>query len=301
MGHHHHHHDHSHQPSLNKAFAIGVGLNLVYVGIETGYGLWANSMALLADAGHNFSDVLSLVLAWAAALMAQKSATFRHTYGFRRGTVLAALASSLLLLGAIGIIAWEAVHRMFSPAPIPGTVVMVVAAIGVIINTATALLFVKDQHNDLNVRGAFLHMAADAAVSLGVVLAGVGIYYTGWYWLDPAMSLVIVAVIFWGTWSLFRESLNLSLDAVPSHVDISAVNEYLQSVDGVTDVHDLHIWALSTQDVALTAHLVVDPEHTFEKQWLAQINQTLAEQYGIGHATLQVETPEHECLLTESC
>lgn len=291
----HHHHGPALLEDMGKAFAIGVGLNLVYVVVEAFYGLSTHSMALVADAGHNFSDVLSLLLAWGAALIAGKSATYRHTYGFRRGTVLSALLSSLLLLGALGAITLEAFRRLVTPAPVSGDVMIVVAGIGVVINTLTALLFMKGQHSDLNVRGAFLHMAQDAALSFGVVLAGIAIHFTGWLWLDPATSLVIVALIFWSTWQLFRESLNLSIDAVPRHIDIHAVETYLQGTAGVREVHDLHIWALSTTDSALTAHLVLNPGFRQDDAWLHEILHGLRDQFGIGHATLQVERSGTAC------
>lgn len=302
---HGHGHGHMHGAELldsnGRAFAIGIGLNTLYLLVETVYGLASGSMGLLADAGHNFSDVLSLILAWGAAIMARKSATFTHTYGFRRGTVLSALLSSVLLLVALGAITLEAVQRLLSPHPVSGTVMMVVAGIGVLINTATALLFIKSQHHDLNMRGAFLHMAMDAAVSLGVVVAGVGIYVTGWLWLDPAVSLLIVAIVFWGTWDMFRESLNLSVDAVPRKIDIHAVSDFLRQVEGVNGVHDLHVWALSTTDVALTAHLEVQPDFLPPEQWLANIIATLEDRYGIGHATVQVERADIGCRQSPCC
>lgn len=293
-GHGHHHHGPTALEDMGKAFAIGVGLNLIYVVVEATYGLLSHSMALLADAGHNFSDVLSLLLAWGAAVMATKSATYRHTYGFRRGTVLSALLSSLILLGALGAITLVSVQRLFAPEPVKGFDLILVAGIGVIINTATALLLMKGQHGDLNVRGAFLHMTQDALLSLGVVIAGIVIYFTGWLWLDPAASLVIVALIFWSTWQLFRESLNLSVDAVPAHIDIHAVKDYLGRVEGVVEVHDLHVWALSTTDVALTAHLVLAQEYSQRPQWLKRILADLGE-FGIGHATIQVERAPITC------
>ncbi|WP_097461436.1 cation diffusion facilitator family transporter [Mangrovitalea sediminis] len=308
QSHHHEHghgHDHAHGAALlegnGRAFAIGIGLNTLYLVIETFYGLATGSMGLLADAGHNFSDVLTLLLAWGAAIMAKKSATFTHTYGFRRGTVLSALLSSILLLLALGAITLEAFQRLLSPHPVSGLVMIVVAGVGVVINTATALLFIKSQHHDLNMRGAFLHMAVDAAVSLGVVIAGLGIYFTGWLWLDPAISLLIVAIIFWGTWDMFRESLNLSVDAVPRKIDIRAISEYLATVPGVTGVHDLHVWALSTTDVALTAHLEVPSDFVAPDRWLANIIETLEDRYDIGHATVQVERADIGCRQSQCC
>jgi len=297
-----HHHGPTKAEDMGKAFAIGVALNLAYVLVEAGYGLLNHSMALLADAGHNFSDVLTLVLAWGAALMASKGATYRHTYGFRRGTVLSALLSSLLLLGALGAITLEAVQRLLNPAPVSGGVMILVAGIGVVINTATALLFMRGQRGDLNIRGAFLHMAQDAALSFGVVVAGIGIYFTHWRWLDPLTSLVIVALVFWSTWQLFRESLNLSIDAVPEHIDIHAIEHYLQSAPGVVDVHDLHIWALSTSEVALTAHLVLAEDFdSGNDEWLKDILHQLQQKFGIRHATVQVERSAVTCEQANCC
>lgn len=299
-GHGHHHHGPTALEEMGKAFAIGVALNLIYVVIEASCGLLSHSMALLADAGHNLSDVLSLLLAWGAAVIATKSATYRHTYGLRRGTVLSALLSSLLLLGALGAITLVSVQRLFNPEPVKGLEMIIVAGIGVIINTVTAMLLMKGRHNDLNVRGAFLHMAQDAALSLGVVVAGIAIYFTRWQWLDPAVSLLIVALIFWSTWQLFRESLNLSVDAVPNHIDIHAVEDYLRHVEGVVEVHDLHVWALSTREVALTAHLVLARDYRQREQWLRQ---TLADlkDFGIGHATIQVERAPVTCEQSGCC
>jgi cobalt-zinc-cadmium efflux system protein len=245
--------------------------------------------------------VLTLLLAWGAAFIANKSATYKHTYGFRRGTVLSALLSSLLLLGALGAITLEAFQRLFNPAPVNGAVMIAVAGVGVIINTATALLFMKGQHSDLNVRGAFLHMAQDAALSFGVVVAGIAIHFTGWRWLDPLTSLVIVALVFWSTWQLFRESLNLSIDAVPEHIDIHAVETYLRSAPGVVEVHDLHVWALSTSEVALTAHLVLGGDFVQGDDWLREILQQLRDSFGIRHATIQVERSALTCEQAECC
>jgi cobalt-zinc-cadmium efflux system protein len=284
MGHDHHHG----QPDYSRAFALGVGLNTVYVVAEAGFGLAVGSLALLADAGHNLSDVLGLLLAWGASWLATRSPTRRRTYGLRRSTILAALVNAMLLLVAVGGISWEAVRRLWSPEPPPGPVVIWVAAIGIAINTATALLFLRGGKRDINVRGAFLHMAADAAVSLGVVIAGIVMQLTAWAWLDPAVSLAIAAIILVGTWGLFRESLDLALDAVPAGIDPQSVHDYLSSLAGVAAVHDLHIWALGTTQAALTAHLVM-PEPADHDSLLADVSRELHDRFGIEHATVQIE------------
>ena len=254
---HTHDHGHSHAPAdYNRAFAIGVALNVVYIAVEATYGILADSLALLADAGHNLSDVLGLLLAWGANYLARRKPTGRHTYGWRKSTILAALTNAIILLVAMGGIAWEAVQRFSDPLPVAGKTIIIVAAIGVVINTATALLFLSGRNQDLNIRGAFLHMAADAGVSAGVVLAGVVILSTGWLWIDPAVSLIITAIILAGHWGLLRDSFNLALDAVPTGIDPEAVKSYLSDLPGVKGVHDLHIWAMSTSETALTAHLL---------------------------------------------
>ena len=288
---------HSHNPeggSYGQAFAIGIGLNLAFVLVEMVFGIRAHSLALVADAGHNLSDVLGLVLAWGAGMLARRRPTPRRTYGMRRSSVLAALANAVLLLIAIGAIAWEAVQRFATPTPVAATTVMWVAAVGVVINTATALLFMSGRKGDLNIKAAFLHMAADAGVSAGVVAAGLAIRATGWVWLDPAISLGIVAVIFVGTWGLLRASVNLAMDAVPEGIDQEAVNAYLASIAGVTEVHDLHIWGMSTTDSALTAHLV-KPGIGDDDRLLAQVCRELHDRFGIEHSTLQVERAPGTC------
>ena len=300
-GHAHGGHGHSHAPAdFGRAFAIGAALNIAFVAAEAAAGLWTGSLALLADAGHNLSDVLSLLLAWAAAEMAKRAPTLRRTYGLRKGTILASLANAGLLLLAVGAIVWEAVRRFGSPDPVEPGPVMGVAAIGVVINTATALMFMKG-HNDLNVRGAFLHMAADAAVSLGVVLAAVVILFTGWFWIDPAISLVIAAVIVIGTWGLLRDSLDMALDAAPRGIDTGKVRDWLAARPGVTEVHDLHIWAMSTTETALTAHLI-RPDNAECDVFLRETAEGLEKTFRIGHPTLQVETGEggHPCHLAPS-
>lgn len=284
-----------HSPDYNRAFAIGVGLNLVFVVIEAGYGVLAGSLALIADAGHNLSDVFSLLLAWGASYLARKNATEKRTYGFRKGTVIASLISALVLLAALGGIAWEAIGRFEHPQAVAGPTVIAVAAIGVVINTLTALLFISGQKHDLNLRGAFLHMTADAAVSLGVVVSGVMIMTTGWLLIDPLISLLIVAVVFIGTWSLLRESLNLAIDAVPEHIDMPGIRTYLTALKQVSQIHDLHVWPLSTAEVALTVHLVVDDDD-LPGNFLATIQTELHDHFAIDHSTIQIErTDEAPC------
>jgi cobalt-zinc-cadmium efflux system protein len=283
-----HHSEGRHGDRLGRRFALGVALNLGFVVLEAIYGILANSLSLLADAGHNLSDVLGLVLAWAATILARRQPTERRTYGMRKSTIMASLTNAVLLLVVSGALAWEAVRRFAAPEPVAETEVMVVAAIGVVINGATALLFAAGRERDLNIRGAFLHMAADAAISLGVVISALAIVATGWLWLDPATSLVIVAIIAVGTWSLLRDSLDLALDAVPAGIDPEAVEAYLGGLAGVTAVHDLHIWAMSTTEAALTVHLV-RPGAGTDDAWLADITETLRQRFAIPHATIQVE------------
>ncbi len=285
-------HDHDHGPANhNRAFAIGVALNLAFVAVEAVYGLRAHSLALVADAGHNLSDVLGLLLAWGAATLGAWRPSPRRTYGLRRTSILAALANAILLLLAVGAIAWEAVLRLRTPEPVASGIVIVVALIGIAINTATALLFLKGRKNDINIRGAFLHMAADAGVSAGVVVAALIMSRTGWLWLDPAVSLAIAALITIGTWDLLRDSVNLALDAVPDGIAPDQVEAYLAGLPGVQAVHDLHIWGMSTTHVALTAHLV-KPGLENEDQLLATTCHELHDRFGIEHATLQIERSE---------
>ena len=280
---------HSHgTTSHGRAFAIGVALNLGFVAVEILYGIKAHSLALIADAGHNLSDVLGLLLAWGGIILARRLPTPRRTYGMRRSSILAALANAVLLLVAIGAIAWEAIQRLDNPAPVSAGIVIWVAVIGIAVNASTALLFMRGRKGDLNIRGAFLHMAADAGVSAGVVLAGIAIAKTGWLWLDPAISLFIVLVILVGTWGLLRDSVNLAIDAVPEGVDPASVRRYLTGLPGINEVHDLHIWGLSTTEVALTAHLV-KPDAKSEDALLADTCRELHDRFGIEHATLQVE------------
>ncbi|MDP4197070.1 MAG: cation diffusion facilitator family transporter, partial [Bacteroidota bacterium] len=258
--------NHSHNTvSYSKAFGYGIALNIIYTGIEVVYGLAIHSMALIADAGHNLSDVLGLLLAFGASFLANTSPTQTHTYGLRKSTILAALFNALILLIAIGAITVESIRKFTSPDPVQGSVMMIVAGIGIAVNAATALLFIRGKEKDINIKGAFLHMAADAGVSLGVVIAGLMITITGWLWLDPVISLVIVLVVTISTWSLLRDSLHLSMDAVPRNIDIEKVRSYLLSLPGVTDVHDLHIWAMSTTETALTAHLIKENANSYNE------------------------------------
>ena len=284
--------------NFSRAFAIGIGLNVAFVAIEAFYGLTADSMALLADAGHNLSDVLGLVLAWGAGMLCQRPPSERFTYGLRRTSILAALANAMILMTVVGGIAWESILRFGAPAPVAEHTVIAVALIGAVINTATALLFASGREYDLNIRGAFVHMAADAAISVGVAISGVLILYTGWLWLDPAVSLAIVVVILIGTWDLLRDSFSLILDAVPAGVDVRAIESYLRSLPSVTEVHDLHVWGMSTTETALSAHLVRS-EATCDDAFLARAHHELKARFGIGHATLQLETGDtaHPCAL----
>ncbi len=280
---------HHHLPAnFDRAFAVGITLNTFFVLAETFYGLRAHSLALVADAGHNLGDVLGLVLAWAGTVLARRVPTERRTYGLRRFSVLAAMGNAGVLLVTVGAIAVEAIQRLREPATISTATVVVVASIGIVINLATALGFHRGRHHDLNIRGAFLHMLGDAAISAGVVAAALLIFATGLLWIDPMVSLVIAALIAWSTWALARDSVNLALDAVPANIDPAAVRAHLLALDGVTDVHDLHIWAMSTTDVALTAHLQ-RPCGCGEDALLVNATKHLAEHFGIGHVTLQLE------------
>jgi cobalt-zinc-cadmium efflux system protein len=288
-GHSHGHHHHHAPSDIGRAFAIGVGLNTLFVAVEVAAGFWAGSMALLADAGHNLSDVLALLLAWGATILAKRAPTGRRTYGLRKGTILASLANAVFLLLAIGAIVSESVQRLSAPHVIATNVVMLTAALGVAINTATALLFMRGAKGDLNVRGAFLHMASDAAVSVAVVIGAGVIALTGLEWIDPALSLGIVVVIVIGTWGLLRDSVNLALDGVPREIDTAEVRAWLGALPGVQEIHDLHIWAMSTTEIALTAH-VIRPANDDGDTFLHTACEGLAVRFNIGHATLQVET-----------
>jgi cobalt-zinc-cadmium efflux system protein len=295
--HQHNDHAHSHGPgghvhapaNFGPAFAVGIALNMAFVIIEAIYGYTSNSTALIADAGHNLSDVLGLVVAWIAVILSKRPASPRYTYGLRGSSILAALFNAVFLLIAVGAIGWEAILRLLHPEPVAETTVMVVAAIGIAVNGFTAWLFASGSKHDLNIRGAYLHMAADAAVSAGVVIAAIVIMYTGWLWLDPATSLVIVAVIVWGTWGLLRDSTAMSLDAVPSNIDPVAVRHYLETRPGVSQVCDLHIWPMSTTEVALSCHLVMPSGHPGDA-FLLQATHHLDEKFKIHHTTIQIVT-----------
>jgi cobalt-zinc-cadmium efflux system protein len=307
MSHDHSHHDHNHghahghvrghaPVSFGAAFAVGIVINTGYVVGEAIYGVTANSLALLADAGHNFGDVLALGLAWLAAWLGQRAPSQRFTYGLRGSSILAALTNAVLLLLVTGGIAWEAIHRLFAPQPAAGFTIMAVAAVGVVINGATALMFMSGRDSDINIRAAFTHMASDALVALGVVAAGGLMLLTGWLWLDPVISLVVGAIIVWGTWSLMRESLSLALAGVPAGIDPDAVAAFLTETPGVTEVHDLHIWGMSTTETALTAHLV-RPQGAADDDLLHTLCLDLKRRFAISHSTLQFETGEGPCAL----
>ncbi len=286
-------------PSGNeRAFAIAVTLNVAMVIVQAVYGVLAHSTALLADAGHNLSDVLGMLLAWGAIWLAKRGPSARYTYGLRGSSILASLANAALLLIATGAIAWEAVQRLLNPAPVAGLSVFFVALAGIAINGFSAMLFMKGSKDDLNIRGAFLHLAGDAAVSAAVALSGLLVLYTGWNWLDPAMSLVVVLVIVYGTWGLLRESVRLSLNAVPERVDTVRIARFLAGLEGVSGVHDLHVWALSTTENSLTVHLVMPGGHPGDV-YLATVVETLAREHAVHHATLQIDmgTQEHACSL----
>jgi cobalt-zinc-cadmium efflux system protein len=298
VSHHSDGHHHDAPKNYGRAFAIAIALNIAFVAIEMTYGFIANSTALMADAGHNLSDVMGLLLAWGATILARKTPSERFTYGLRSTSTLAAMANAMLLLVACGAIAWEAIQRLSAPPEVAGLTVIVVAAIGIVINGLSAWLFMQGSKDDLNIRGAYLHMAADAAVSLGVVVAGIAMLFTGWYWLDPIISLVIVLVILVGTWSLLRRSVALALNAVPAHIDVQEVEVYLRQCVGVSDIHDLHIWGMSTSENALTVHLVMPAGYPGEA-FMDEITHTLEERFSLHHCTLQVEmgTSNHSCSL----
>ena len=289
-GHSHGHgHGHSHAPaSFDRAFAIGIALNIAYVVAESGAGLWTGSVALLADAGHNLSDVLGLAVAWGGAALARSAPTKRFTYGLKGSTILAALANAVFLLVALGAIVTEAVQRLGNPPAVTGLTVSLVAGIGIAINAFTAWLFARGRKGDINIRGAYLHMLSDALVSAGVVAAGIAIWATGFGWIDPLVSLVIAALIFWQTWGLLRETVEMSLAAWPRAIDYDAVTEALEALPGVARVHDLHIWPMSTTEPVLTAHLVMPEGHPGDG-FLVAARTMLRERFAIGHATLQVE------------
>jgi cobalt-zinc-cadmium efflux system protein len=297
-GTHAHHHHHGGPTDHGKAFAIAIALNSGFVVAEIVYGLIANSTALLADAGHNLSDVLGLLLAWGATLLAKRAPSRRFTYGLRSSSILAALANAMLLMVACGAIAWEAIHRFVEPRSVPALTVVCVAAVGIVVNGLSAWLFARGGKHDLNVRGAYLHLAIDAAVSFGVVLAGLLMLTTGWSWPDPVISLIIIVVIVFGTWELLRESLRLALSAVPARIDATAVAAFLERLPGVSAVHDLHIWGMSTTETALTAHLVMPTGYPGDA-FINDLAQSLKTQFSIQHSTIQISQGEaqHVCAL----
>lgn len=287
---HHGHHHHHHAPDrFGTAFIVGALLNVGFVVAEAGFGITGRSMALLADAGHNLGDVLALLIAWGAHLLSRRRPSARYTYGFGSSSVLAALGNAVALLVVTGAITAEAVRRLVSPAPVAALTMMAVAAVGIVVNGVTAALFAGGRQGDLNVRSAFLHMLSDALVAAGVVVAGALVLLTGWRWIDPLVSLLISALIVWGTWGLLRQSLDLALQAVPASIDPADVRRYLEALPGVERLHDLHIWAMSTRETALTCHLFIPAGHPSDG-FLAAVCERLKDEFGIGHATLQVET-----------
>ena len=289
--------EHSHSPEgFGTAFAIGITLNFGFVVLEVIFGIFAHSLALIADAGHNMGDVLGLVLAWAASVLMKRPATERRTYGFRSSSILAALFNAIFLLVSVGAIGWEAIRRFGVPVEVAGKTVIWVSLVGIVINTATAVMFMSGRKDDLNIRGAFMHMAADAAVSAGVVVAGIAILLTGLHWIDPVVSLLIAAVIIWGTWGLFRDSVNLSLQAVPADVNLREVRKYLAGLPNVSTVHDLHVWPMSTTQTALTVHLEM-PSGSPGDEFLRKVCEHLHQHFAIEHSTIQVERDAQSCSL----
>lgn len=298
MGHNHdHHHGHNHG-TANYGFAFGFGiiLNTIFIIIEIIYGILGDSLALLADAGHNVSDVLGLIIAWIAVWLGKKAPSEKRTYGYKRSSILSALFNAVFLMVAIGAIAWEAIQRFSAPQPVVGKTVIIVAFIGIVINAVTALLFMSGRKMDLNIRGAFLHMATDALVSLGVVVVGFMIIWTGWQWLDPFVSLVISIVILLGTWGLLKESVNLSLDAVPEGIDVKKIKDYLSGLPTILEIHDLHVWGMSTTEAALTVHLIRS-EIEDNDELLQKLTKELHDKFGIEHATIQIEKGTFSCSL----
>ena len=292
-----HSHDHSHAPKdFGRAFAIGVALNFGFVVVEVLFGIFAHSLALIADAGHNLGDVLGLVLAWVASILAKTTPTDRRTYGLRSSSILAALFNAIFLLVSVGGIVWEAIRRFGIRIEVAGNTVIWVSLVGIAINTVTALMFFSGRKGDLNIRSAFLHMAADAAVSAGVVVAGIAIVFTGRHWIDPTVSLIIAVVIVWGTWGLLRDSVNLALQAVPRGIDLGEVREYLAALPDVTAVHDLHVWPMSTTQTALTVHLEI-PIGSPGDAFLQKVCEHLHHEFGIEHSTIQIEQNAESCAL----
>lgn len=279
--------------SHNRAFLFGILLNVIYIVVELGYGIIHDSMALIADAGHNLSDVLGLALAWLAAWLASKSATNRRTYGYGKSTILASLFNAIILLIAVGAIIFESIQRIVTPAKVPGDILIIVAGIGVVINTLTALLFMKGSKKDLNIKGAYLHMAADAGISVGVVIGGIIIHYSGFYLIDPILSIIIALIITYGTWDLLKESFNLSIDSVPVSIDLSEVKEWILSKESVLDVHDIHIWSMSTTKIAFTAHIIRSTHHDND-DFIMNLSKELQRKFKIEHTTIQIEQEDME-------
>ena len=300
--HHNHSHDHNTPQSFNRAFAVSVCLNFAFTIVQVTYAFSANSMSLMADAVHNLGDVLGLALAWGANWLLTLPARKRYSYGFKRTTILAAIINALLLVATSALITYESIYKLLHLTQIDEKIVIVVAFIGILVNGGTALLFRKGAHDDLNIKGAFLHLVGDAIISFGVVVGGVLIYFSGKMWIDPLIGLLIVATILWGTWGLLRDSVNLILDAIPHYIDHHGVNKFLRMIPGVTAIHDLHIWGLSTKETALTVHLVL-PERILSDEDYKQINQTLQDEFKISHATIQVEkgSEDHPCGQSEVC
>ena len=308
--HHHHHAEHEHGhghhhhavKSFNTAFAIAVTTILLYTVAEAGYAFYANSMSLLADAVHNLGDVLWLALAWVANWLLSFPARKRYSYGFKRTTIIAALANAFILVATSAVIAYQSIYKLFHLSQVNETIIIIVGIVGIFVNAGTALLFMRGAHDDLNIKGAFLHLLADALILVGVVISAVIIQQTGWLWLDPVVGLIIVAIILWGTWGLLRDSLSLILDAIPHYIDHSGVKKYLAAYPGVATVHDFHIWGLSTKEVALTAHLVMPAKPLTDADYQI-INKTLHEKFRVNHVTLQVESGslEDPCGRAETC
>jgi len=285
-----HNHSHTNNVRLGNALKTGIAINIIFIIFEALYGFLSNSMALIADAGHNLSDVLALVFSWIAIILSQRRATLRYTYGLRRSTILVSLLNTIILLVAVAFIVYETVDRLRNPVRVNAGNVIIVAAVGIVVNGFTAWLFLKDQKQDLNIRSAFVHFIADTLVSLGVVVTGVIVVFTGIQWFDPAISFVIVGVILYSSYHLLIDSVNLALDAVPEHIDILGVKQYLEAVPKVCDVHDLHVWAMSTTETALTVHLLTSART--DTSFIITIQKQLEEKFGIGHATIQVEYGE---------
>jgi len=300
MGHNHSHNHTGNENNFEKAIKLGILLNVIYICVEFVFGFISNSMALITDAGHNFSDVISLLLAWISMWMIKKNSNRKFTYGYKKGSILIALINAALLMFALGVISFEAVKRFYSADVVGGSTIIIVASVGILINGFTTLLFLKGRKSDLNIKGVFLHMLTDTLVSLAVVVSGVLILYTGYMWIDSVVSLAVVVVIFIGTWSLFKDTVKLSVDAVPSHIEFDEVFEYLKNIEGVTGVHDLHIWAMSTSQNALTAHLVVD-DAVFAEGFIKKINSDLKEKFNISHSTIQTESGSDDCLGSNCC